>query len=78
MTSSRHRSPAWGGAQVIALPSRAGSDPWLSKRQLAAHYGRSTRWVELRVNEGLPSRMIGGHRGFQLSVADRWLTERFG
>lgn len=27
----------------------------LTKRQLAEHLGRSTRWIELRVREGLPS-----------------------
>jgi hypothetical protein len=66
-----------GGAEVIAMPTRAHTEPWLNKRQIANHYGRSIRWVELRQREGLPSRMIGGRCGFRLSAVNRWLKERF-
>lgn len=64
---------------VVALPVRRGNrpEPWLSKRQIAAHYGRSTRWIELRVREGLPSLMLGGKRAFRLSEVDRWMTARY-
>jgi hypothetical protein len=65
-------------AAVIAMPRRtAKTEPWLSKRQIAAHYGRSTRWIELRVREGLPSRMIGGRRAFRLSEVEGWMTARY-
>jgi predicted DNA-binding transcriptional regulator AlpA len=64
---------------VVVLPVRRGarSEPWLSKRQIAAHYGRSTRWIELRVREGLPSRMLGGKRAFRLSEVDTWISARY-
>ena len=41
--------------RLIRMPLRPGSEPWLSKRQIAAYFGFSTRWVELRVREGMPS-----------------------
>jgi hypothetical protein len=60
------------GASVIAFPRAAVREPWLSKRQIADHFGRSTRWVELRVRKGLPSKMIGGRRSFRLSEVEAW------
>ncbi len=65
------------GGLVVPLPRRALWEPWVSKQQLAAHLGYSTRWVELRVREGLPSRKIGGRRKFHLSAVEAWLEERF-
>ena len=62
--------------EVIRMPLRPGSEPWLSKRQIADHFGYSTRWVELRVKDGMPSQMIGGHRRFRLSECEQWLLER--
>lgn len=64
------------GASVIAFPASTVREPWLSKRQIADYFGRSTRWVELRVREGLPSKMIGGRRGFRLSEVEAWLDRR--
>jgi hypothetical protein len=61
--------------QVVRLPLRPGAEPWLSKRQVAGYFGYSTRWVELRVRDGMPSQMIGGHRKFRLSECELWLTE---
>jgi hypothetical protein len=62
--------------RLIRLPLRAGSEPWVTKKQLAAHFKFSTRWVELRVREGMPSRMIGGYRRFRVSECETWLLER--
>ena len=62
--------------RLIRLPLRPGAEPWLSKRQVAGHFGYTTRWVELRVRDGMPSQMIGGHRKFRLSECELWLTER--
>lgn len=64
------------GASVIAFPRAVVREPWLSKRQIADYFGRSTRWVELRVREGLPSKMIGGRRGFRLSEVEAWIDRR--
>lgn len=67
---------ALGTGVVCKFPSRLQAEPWLSKRQIADYFGRSTRWVELRVREGLPSKMIGGRRGFRLSEVEAWIDGR--
>lgn len=49
----------------------------VTKRQLAQHLGRSTRWVELRVREGMPSEPPTTrfpHRRFRLSEVEAWLA----
>jgi hypothetical protein len=48
-------------------------EPWVTKRQVAAHLGFSTRWVELPVREGMPSKLVGGHRRFRLSEVEAWI-----
>ena len=65
------------GGRLIAFPRTAATEPWLSKQQVAGHYGRSTRWIELRMREGLPSRMLGGRRAFRLSTVDAWMEARY-
>ncbi len=50
-------------------------EPWLNKRQLAAHLGFSARWVDYRVAEGMPSHVFGRRRRFRLSEVERWLEE---
>jgi hypothetical protein len=63
-------------ATVHAFPtSRIHNEPLLTKKQLALHFGFSTRWVELRVREGMPSRLIGNRRRFRLSEVHSWLQE---
>jgi excisionase family DNA binding protein len=52
---------------------RSGTEPWLSKQQLAGHLGFSVRWVELRVQEGMPHRRMGGRVRFQRSTVEDWL-----
>jgi hypothetical protein len=59
--------------ELVSFPRRPGFEPWLSKRQIAEHFGYSTRWVEMRVREGLPSELIGGHRKFRASECEEWL-----
>lgn len=49
----------------------------LTKQQLAQHLGRSTRWVELRVREGMPSESPTKRypqRRFRLSAVEDWIT----
>lgn len=55
---------------------RAGNEPWLAKRALADALGFSVRWVEYRVKEGMPHRVIGGRLRFQRSVVESWLMDR--
>lgn len=63
--------------RLIVFPGTAAAEPWLSKQQIAGHYGRSTRWIELRMREGLPSRMLGGRRAFRLSVVEAWMEAKY-
>ena len=49
----------------------------VTKRQLAQYLGRSTRWVEMRVREGMPSEPPTTRypqRRFRLSDVEAWLT----
>jgi hypothetical protein len=32
--------------------------------------------VEMRVREGMPSEMIGGHRKFRVTECEQWVLER--
>jgi hypothetical protein len=50
-------------------------DPWLSKRQLASEWGCSVRYVEARLSDGMPSRLVAGKRQFQRSVVEAWMRE---
>jgi phage terminase Nu1 subunit (DNA packaging protein) len=68
------------GATVIDLErvrqARDDTEPWVTKAQIAAHVGYSTRWVELRVREGLPCRRWGGRLRFRKSAVEQWLEQR--
>lgn len=59
--------------EVIDFPGRADADLWVTKKQLARQVGYSTRWVEQRVADGLPSRMEGGRRMFPLRSSLEWI-----
>lgn len=51
-------------------------EPLLSKRELHLRLTRSTRWIEQRVAEGMPSYLDGnGYRRFRLSEVTPWLKE---
>ena len=53
-------------------------ESWSTKKQIAAHLGFSTRWVEYRVAEGMRHRMMGGQMRFRASECEAWLQERAG
>jgi len=63
---------------VHQLPTRGGPPSTLTKRQLAAHLGRSERWIELRVRDdempSLPGTDRMGRRLFNLPVVEAWLA----
>jgi hypothetical protein len=67
-------------ATIVPFPTT--HEPWLSKGQIAAYYGRTTRWVEPRVREGMPHRKDGGSRYartmFRLSDMEAWMASRAG
>ncbi len=49
----------------------------LTKQQLAQHLGRSTRWIEMRVREGMPSQEPTKRypmRRFRLGDVENWLA----
>lgn len=49
----------------------------VGKLQVARELGCSTRWVEILVSRGLPSRLDSrGRRRFNLDAVRRWLDER--
>jgi hypothetical protein len=48
-------------------------EPWVGKRELAAYFACSVRWIESRVAEGMPSAIVAGQRKFKLKQAERWL-----
>lgn len=54
------------------------SEPWLTKVQLAERLSFSTRWIELRMAEGLPHHRWtpGSPVRFRLSEVEGWLEER--
>ena len=61
---------------VLALPTA--TEPWRNKRQIAEHFGRSTRWVELRMLDGMPYRKEHPTAWpmFRLSEVDAWMAAR--
>jgi hypothetical protein len=61
---------------VHALP--VATEPWLKKKQIAEHYGRSTRWVERQMHEGMPHRKSSPAAWpmFRLSECDAWLSRQ--
>lgn len=68
-------------ASVVSLDAaraarHPGLEPWMTKPQLADHLGFSTRWVELRVKDGMPHERMGGRLRFRASVVERWLAAR--
>ncbi len=61
----------------MVVPMRR-ADAVLTKQQLAVHLGRSTRWIELRVREGMPSEPPTRrfpHRRFRLAEVEAWLGQ---
>lgn len=50
-----------------------GFEPWRDKRGIAAHFACSVRWIERRMEEGMPHRHITGRAKFRVSEAEPWL-----
>jgi phage terminase Nu1 subunit (DNA packaging protein) len=65
-------------SNVVALPVKAPSR-LLSKRELARELGRSVRWIELRMREGLPVEPRTNpreHARYDLANVRVWLEQR--
>ena len=66
-------------SEVIRLPVRRFPGRLLTKRQLAAELGRSTRWIELRMRDGMPVAPRAApreHTRFDLTAVRAWLESR--
>jgi phage terminase Nu1 subunit (DNA packaging protein) len=60
--------------ELVRFPSRG--RVLLTKKQLAEHLGRSERWVELRVRDGMPVEEATdryGRRRYDLWLVEKWL-----
>jgi hypothetical protein len=61
-------------ARIYHLPATRSA--LLTKKQLAAHLGRSTRWIEMQMRRGLPVQAatdrFGGRR-YDLARVEAWL-----
>jgi hypothetical protein len=63
-----------GNLAVVDFGTRAEFD--VSKKRLAQMLSRSTRWIEQRVGEGMPSTLDRrGRRMFSPSECRSWLAE---
>lgn len=62
-----------GASNVVHL--RAPEDTILNKQQLAKHLGRSERWVEMKMAEGMPAKPVDrfGRRRYSLREVHDWL-----
>lgn len=70
-------------AAVVAISAhpryRLEREPSLGKAQIAACFNVSTRWIELRHHDGLPSFVDErGHRRYVPSEVEKWMEERSG
>lgn len=48
-------------------------EPWMDKKHLAAHLGCGVRWIEYRIDEGMPHTLIAGRCKFRASEVEPWL-----
>jgi hypothetical protein len=51
------------------------NERWLGKKRIAEHFDCSVRWIERRMEEGLPHAHIAGRAKFQVTVVAAWLDE---
>jgi hypothetical protein len=49
--------------------------PWVSKKELAAHLRMSERWIDYRKDEGMPHDYRGNRPRFQIGECEVWLAE---
>lgn len=61
--------------QARARRQARASEPWVGKREIARHFGKSERTIENWVRDrGMPSvqRFPNSHRMFRVSECDEW------
>jgi hypothetical protein len=69
-------------AGAVRMSTAAAEAPTLEpetyrdKASIAAHFGMSVRWVEQRMQLGMPHDHVSGRARFRLSEVTPWLRER--
>lgn len=66
-------------ADLVQFPGARRSSRPLSKKQLATELGRSSRWINLRMTEGMPVLPRASEQEparFDLGQVNAWLEER--
>jgi phage terminase Nu1 subunit (DNA packaging protein) len=66
-------------AEIVRFPGRQATPSLLSKKQLAMELGYSPRWVNLRMNEGMPVEPRANpseEARFDLARVKAWLDAR--
>lgn len=53
----------------------SGQEPWRDKLGIAGHYSCGIRWIEGRMEEGMPCAYIAGRAKFRVSEVEPWLEE---
>jgi phage terminase Nu1 subunit (DNA packaging protein) len=72
----KRRAPAEGESNVVSLPMKDRA-PIVTKKQLAAHFNRSERWIEQRVQLGMPKLAHKDRLGrslYDLRECEVWLA----
>lgn len=49
---------------------------YVDKRGIAEHYACSVRWIERRMEEGMPHFHIAGRAKFRVDETEPWLADR--
>jgi hypothetical protein len=64
-------------ARLVVVPDPPPAvEGYLDKRDLADHLCMSPRWIDYRVKEGMPHKLLAGRPRFKASEVDVWLAER--
>jgi hypothetical protein len=68
-------SPASDHPPASAVEPVDGSvrEPWVTKRELAAHLHVALRWIEAQHHHGLPHARRGGVLRYRISEVETWL-----
>lgn len=51
-------------------------EPWVGKKEMAAHLGCGVRWLEYKLEAGMPHAIIAGRVKMRVSEVEPWLEAR--
>lgn len=72
-TGAADRAPGRAGGANQSDPDR---ERWVTKQQLADHFGVTTRWIERQQRLGFPYLRMGGMNRYCVSEVEAWLRGR--